>query len=1630
MDSQEKNPIINKSSFWKRLFVGLLVISFSVFSLSLIIQTPFIQNWGLRQITNYLERKMETKVQVDEFDLNIFRHLELENIYIESPVEKGDTLLYSENLRVNFTSLLNILTGKFTINEISLNKGLLRFRRNQELGRSSITYLFEKLGMAADEGLNNDSGRKTNDPSRQSTLDFSLEHIDLDDVRLEYLDDLKSFNQSYLVGEAHIDLKSLDFDKKVVHAKALDLRNALIIMEKTGPPSDLKDIDTEIAEASTQDSSTINQEDWKILIDDFSILDCRYKMDNFYKSKVSKWPSEFIDYHHLDIQDIDIEADDFTMQGFAFSGQNAKLHILHENGFEISNFSSDYVAVNDTTLRLEGVLLQLNGTKLRDTIIFTYDQYEDYDSFVDNIHIQANSKSSTIAFRDLIRLVPSLSQNQFFIENRDKLLYLQGDILGTINRLRIRNMDLTMGDIHLKGDFRARDLAIKDHELLNLDLEESSFKIEELDKLLPNVSFPGDYKKLGVVHFSGNYDGYFQDFVANGIFATELGDAEMDMRLNFKEGRQTALYAGRLALFDFDIGKFTGSKDFGKVSLSGEIANGRGLTREYAYAELDGVISELTYKNYLYRNIELDGQLNEKLFDGSFSIEDENVDIDFTGVIDFRDSIPDYNFQAAIKELDFYAINLTPNPLSLSGNFDIDLRALDLDRLFGSAEGTNIRIVDSAANVYAIDSIHLNSSYDDIDLRSFDIYSDLISARVVGDYKVLQVVPLVKRHLIEHYPRFFSEVSIPDSVYAFNDQNLVFDIHLQDSKNWFGLAGIPDLRIENMRANGKINGLSDQFSLTGNVPEIHYKNFNIYRVDFGLEEKAGNASSSLDIVVLDVNEKLILEEISFDHDVSNDSILSHLNTSNFTQIFDRLNIKVKTIPDKDKYTFQLIPVDLNMFDVQWDIDPNNEITIWKDKIDIQHFHLTGGHEQFDVSAIGDRGLQATITGFDASYLDVIWDYEKLDFNGEYILDLSIGDVFDFKDYKTEIFSPELFINGDSFGQMEFSAKMPALGQKTDLYVKIWNGKHTILGEGYFYPPIKEVDLVRQNEWKLDVDLDSFPMRFWQYIIGDNISNTQGYLMGDVSFGGYINKTTLNGSGRVYDAQTTINYLGTTYFLNDQPFAVNDQMIDMTGAILTDEAGNRATVTGGLTHRHIKDLGLDAVISSPKFIGLKTTPQDNPLYYGYAVGRMYVTFSGRMDKPTISLDAETGEGTYLAIPIDYGTQAAEFDFVEFSDFKKDEILPIRNRDVSIEGLNFNMNVTVNEGAVVEIIFDEQSGEILRGTGNGDIQFSLSRTGEMNMTGVYEIEQGNYLFTNFIVRKPFIIRKGGTIQWDGDPFEARINVEAEYERLRASTAIFIEEYLLNATPAAKNDAGVRTEVDLKLLLTGLLSQPNIDFDFEFPNLSGEVKGYVDSKMRILKSDQNAMLEQVMGLLLTKSFLPSNTIVSSAGQVATSGIFNTVSELISAQLSSYLSGFLSDAVEGVGFISSIDFDIGFDFNPLGQNTDYSLDPNEILSESGNEVDFRLTNRLFNDRITLDLGGNYTTSSPLLESGKYFAGDYALEYELTDNRRLKIRFYHRNDVTIEGRKNKLGLGLSWRREFDSFGELFQSQKKEKVIQ
>jgi hypothetical protein len=555
------------------------------------------------------------------------------------------------------------------------------------------------------------------------------------------------------------------------------------------------------------------------------------------------------------------------------------------------------------------------------------------------------------------------------------------------------------------------------------------------------------------------------------------------------------------------------------------------------------------------------------------------------------------------------------------------------------------------------------------------------------------------------------------------------------------------------------------------------------------------------------------------------------------------------------------------------------------------------------------------------------------------------------------------------------------------------------------------------------------LKWLEYILKNGIKDLKGTadLTADVS--GNINDLKINGDAVANDGSVKVIYLGETYTFDKQKFKVTHNRIDLEGATLRDSEGNPGIITGGLNHTMFKDFMLDVSIVGENVVGIRTTKFDNPIYYGIGRGQVSVDFIGSVNSPKMIINAITKPGTEISIPIKESRSSRETSFITFVD--KENFLieaqdTLRKKEqAKVEGISIEMNLTMTEDAKVNLIFDEAKNDIIKGIGKGNLKISMSNSGDFNMFGTYTISSGKYLFTALgFVNKVFTVREGSTIRWNGDPINALINIETDYE-VRTPISPFISEYLVADNREA---ASVSTLVRTKIILGNTLYNPSVKYDLDFPELTGTLKSYADSKLRILRTNENDLNNSVFGLLGYGSFLPSSTLSQvflDNNFIQNAGI-NTLSEFVSSQLSLFITGIVNEALEEDGLISGIDFDID-----LRNNTGSGLPIGTNNNTFFTEIEIRLKNRFrfWDERLSLNIGGNYVRQSAITNLNNYVIPEFFIEYAITKDRALNLKLYGKYDLdelVVSNRRQKYGIGLRYKTEYGSLVETKVKIKKD----
>ncbi|MBB4077519.1 hypothetical protein GGR28_000120 [Lewinella aquimaris] len=1603
-----------KRRWWQRLrktFVWLILLLVVLLGL---LQLPSFQNYLADRVTASISKTLETEVRVDYVRLSWFDELAINGIYIQD--KYGDTLLYGKRLEANF-NLLSLLNNALEIEALTIADTRFKIRRDLGDAESNLETALEKLFPPRDQ------------PSKP--INLALDRLDLKNIVFVQSDSVRGQRFDVSLESGIIRMDRLDLPGKVVAIDHAELRRP-VVRQTTFPPTPLTNVPAveQVIRALDSTSVDTNRVSLHILASSVEVIDGAFTLNNYRKDAIESADITSVDFARLDTRNVDLELTDIDFQDSKFAGRLQHLSLEEQSGFVLNRLSVQDLRATPTELQLYDLVLTTPESSLSDSLYFSFPGgWSSWTEFNDRVRMEMNLQSSRLAVRDLLYFARKLRFNPFFRDNRDRSIELGGSFVGRVNNLRAEDVMLALDDRNfLEGSFSSRNLALPGSEALNLKLTRLNSSVATLRRLIPRMTLPRNFDKLGRLDFNGQFDGFFTDFAAKGDLRTDIGRAVLDMRMNIENGADRADYSGTLSLNNFELGRWTDNAQLGTVNFSGAINDGRGLLSETASANLTATVETLNFRGYQYENARISGRLEQQFFNGSLEIADENIDLSFLGELNFRDSIPVFDFLAEIREVDLQALNLSKRLVVLSGNVDLNLKNTVFSEMEGRVELDSFRIVRDTATI-EVGKLLAYSNFNAEGQKVVKLESDIARGEIVGRFDLDEVSTSLTKYLVDYYPGWARRLNIPPPRNVPEPNRFSFDLTIVDSKGLNRLIAPKLGPLVDVHLVGSYDGFEDKMEAELMAPRFTFDDVSL--VDLIVRTKGDGSEGELDLVIDStyIKGKPLFDQLTLLSLIDRDTIDFGINYGGAGGLFlGKLNLNGEiTLPDTANYAIRFDESDLVLFQEPWSIRRDNRIVIGPQYIDARNFSLRSGDRSIRVAKRGVRGLDLNFQNMALGLIDSVWNYPPLDFGGRVNVSVGVDDVFKLQGLSAQVRSDTFLINGDNYGRMRMDLVAPNPKGKLNGYLNLGRDTSQLIVEASFnLGDLNENPRADQlkNYLDLTVDLTGYPLDLASYWVGGSVSNIVGSIDGQLNVVGPATEPDVSGYIDATAGAFTLDYLQTRYHFTDSRVRITNTLFDLAGTKLLDRYDNVANLTGGITHDRLKNLGINARLQTDRFLALDLSPGQNPNFYGRAIGSGTVSFTGNFRQTDIYVRATVGRDSRLSIPVAEGSGAGPIENVRFVNRKVYTEEEDRTTAADPTGVSLEMEIEVTDQAVGEIIFDEEVGDVLRGQGNGDLTIRIPRDGDLQMYGTITLTEGDYLFTLYrVVNKEFSVRPGGTVAWSGDPFAARIDIAADYQNLRTPIINFIQEYLTSETGTTDaagltSAASQATDIELTLKLDGILTQPNINFDIAFPNLTGKLENFANNKRRQLLLDQNELNRQVFGLIAVGQFLPADLSFNVADVAV-----NTVSEWLSSYLSLLLNDLVRDAFGEDAFISGFDFDI--DYSNYSTSTQIDRESTVIRGQAV-EFSFR---RDINNRLSLRgdvnvLNNQFTSGGA---TGTFIGNDVVLEYVLNDSRSLKLRIYQRRQPDIaSGRRLQVGTGLTWNREFDSLAEFFAGFKRD----
>lgn len=1634
-----------KRPLWRRITrflfrtVMLLILLLVVFRF--VISYPSVQNRLVDWTTDYFSKKLNTEVSIDYVNFSFFDTFLIEDFLVKDL--DGDTLIYSEVLQIDI-GLFSLLNQRTTVDNILFKNTHFKMIAPKGDHLSNMQFIFDTFFPPGPE--------EAPTPEKPFPWNLDLKKLTLENVSYTNLDYYRGVLMGYQLNNALITFEKFDLKKKEIGIQDALIRGVdgfhyLDTLIKQIPENAVIIPDT-FSRGNYID--TFPRTPLLLTAKHLRIKDSRFKFDNDLFD--NSWGEENINYQHLLFEDIQVEIEDVKLFKNELTARLEHLSAREGKGTVVKRLYGD-LRVGERKAELSNMKIITEHSEIGDYLAFKYKGIEDFQDFNNKVKLDIELVDANIAFKDLLALAPPLQWNPFFSKNENEIIRISGSAKNAVNRLRAKDVDMIIGkNTRLKGDFSSNNITRPQEAFMNLKLESFYSNINTVQLLFKDTKFPEQIMRLGKLSFKGRLDGFLQDFVASGTLKTDLGIANCDfLRMNLKSGREYGSYDGKFGLNNFELGKWLGDENIGIINFSSDV-KGKGFTLQDIKAEIDAGIQDFTYKGYKYTDVAIDGLFEKQLFDGKLAVKDNNIDLVFDGKVDLNDTLPEFDLSSTFNYVNLKPLNIVDADYELSGEIRLDFKGDNPNNIEGNGILSNFRVV-SNDSIYSLDRLEIKSGIDQSDARFYNVKSELVSGNLRSNFDFIKIQDVLLNYFTTYYSNFTTALNLnmlvkKDSnfVYVPDNPNINefynFDFKVKDTKNWLnlftdGVSTIKDLNIKS-RFDSQIalptkdktgkKELTSRLNFDLNFPNVKFNNFNIGNTLVRVRAIGDNCNVNAYASNTFLGDSMNIPYLSVQNKISGDKLIFDINSNEIGNIVKKLEFEgaIEAIGDQI-FRINIDTSDVIIYNREWSISPGNQLTLYKNRLVPENLTLTQveNKETIQIDSLGRKGLRLDAKNVSLDWLKEFVQIKNMEFQGRLNAVVEIEDLFKAKDFRAFTKVDSLKMNDFYLGELDAKVAFQDVFSPIDINASIRKNKSKLGFLGTYTSPTVETNFKNDHYFNFKIEARDYPLQIIEEFIGDIVSQTRGTFNADVLLMGTPSKPELTGNVRISKLGLMVDYLQTYYRIDRATVQVTDdefkiegiELPEITGnvikgCLMRDKFGRQAFVQGGVTHDRLSNFNFNINIESPKFLFLDTEKEDNDLFYGTAIGDASIDIRGPLDKPEIEVTATSHRETEIVLPITYSTSSSEVNFINFVNNGDSSNVSTERKYENPVGLDLKMNLNVTEDAKMRLIFDEQVGDEIQGIGNGKLQLDIKRTGEFTMRGLYTIKEGEYLFTykDLGINKPFEVRDGGTINWTGDPFTADLNLNAYYRNLKVRPYNLILEYL---SEEEKQYAKRNTKVDLEMNLRGDLFSPNITFDLDLPDVDNNIKPYVENKLKIIREEESELNRQVFGLVVLGDFLPSN-FNSTGGELVGSTIMNTFTEMLSNQLSIYVTDLVTEALGDNSFINDLDVNV----NIRRENGQLIDDPTSL---NNNSIDYGLglRNSLFNDRVTISGVVNYIDGS---DGNSYTTSDFEIELLLTPNGRWRLKGYNRNELFLDDIRNKSGLGISFKREFDTLEELIDS--------
>ncbi len=1482
---------------------------------------------------------------------------------------KKDTLLYAGTLTVKITDWF-FFKDKAVLHDVSLSNTVVNLNRSDSVW--NYQFLADYFSNPKPSGTPPGKG-----------LEIDLKQLHINNLQFNQIDKWVGKDLRISVKTADLAADTVDFNRSVILLKDLRLDKPVFFERNyTGKRPPRTGVTVQAGKTDSTASPLQHKPGWLVKARHITVSDGSFLNE---KETLRLPYTDRFDGQHLHFSGINATLDSVVYQNGNLTTQLV-LAAKERSGLDIKQLKAA-VTFTPSKMEFDNLDLQVNSSRLKNYYSMSYKDFDDdMSDFIHAVKLKGIFKDSKVSSDDIAIFAPAL-------RSWKRVFELNGEVNGTIDNFSARKMTLKSGNTFIDGDIALRGLPDIKDTYINYSGNTLRTSFADIVTIVPSLKDlrQPDLNKLGLITFNGNYTGFINDFVTFGTFNTALGTVKTDVRISLPENAPPS-YEGTISTTGFNLRQFTENEQLGNVIFNGKV-KGSGFTAKTLKAGFDGRFDRLDFNGYSYKNILLNGDFSNRLFTGTASMNDPNLQVNsLQGTIDLNGE-PAFNFAADLGKASFRELGLSKDNFVLGGRFNLNFTGNNIDNFLGSARITNATLFNNNTRL-SFDSLILQSAIVN-NKKKLTLQSNEVDASITGRFKILQLPDAFKKLLNKYYPAY-----IKPPVRPVTDQEFDFAIQTKKIAAYLRLADPKLEGFDDAQITGNLHLANNELNLQADVPEMSYDGKILKGIRLTGTGTSDTLTTRINVGDIRINDSLhfpgAVVSIKSHNDLSDVSIkTSASKTINSAE----LNASVKTL--NDGVNIHFFPSSLIINDKRWNLEKDGELTLRKSVLDASNIKFVQGEQEIEIATeLPDEGekpnLVATLRRVNLNdFAPLLTQKPRLEgiIDGQVIVKDPLGKP-DFILKETSV--KNLRVDNGLIGNVKLNVDYNFKNG-----IVTFNGGNTDAENDFsFEGTYNTKDSTNNNQLNTALTARRINLNLLQPYLGGIFSNIQGMATGNIRLNGGGKNFYATGPIRITNASLKVNYTQCKYNFTDAAIEFGNGKIDFGNIVLRDTLNNTGSLSGILYHDFFQNFSFeDIIFESKRMLLLNTNRRDNNQFYGKIIGNAAMVLNGPVADMKMTIDGgpsrNESDSNHIYLPGGSGRESGTIDYIDFIKFGTEMENQLKTKEGS--SLTVNMGITANPACKVDVILDEVTGDVIKGWGNGDLIIKVGSREPLDIRGRFDITGGSYEF-NFqtFLKRPFKLSKG-YINWTGNPYEAEINIDALYEATKVDLGNLSQD--------------LKQKVDINLVshLTNKLNKPIINFEFMIaPDMVVYNEFLVRKRLEDFKKDPTEMNKQVSSILIFNSFINTEQ-----GFFGGNNPYNfaagTVGQVVSVFLTNTFSRFLQRTLNDPNIISYFDITPSFD-----------------LRSSVNQVQaaarFGLIKSYFNGRLIITIGGSLDYNNPYLlqQSGRnnlLVTPDFSAEWLLSPDGRVRVVGFRRTSIDqVLGQRNRQGISLSYKKDFDIF--------------